>query len=186
MAEPEVTVEETVEESPTKASFFSRLNVLLFLLACVGGECLIAYFYLPSASEAVAGVANVDGAADEEAEEAPYVPGELPPEDVKEVDLGAFNVTAYKPESNTSWRIDFHPFATMHKDDEQEFLTLYELNKIRIRDQVITILRTSEVSDFAEGNLGLIKRKISAKVNEILGKPYLREVFFSEFWFYEQ
>ena len=58
---------------------------------------------------------------------------------------------------------------------------LYKKNKHRIRDQVIKIIRTAEMSDLTDPGLGLIKRQILAKTNSLFGEPVLKDVLFSDF-----
>ena len=59
-------------------------------------------------------------------------------------------------------------------------------NKHRIRENVIIIIRSAEVTDLTDAGLGLIKRRILETTNKTLGKPLLQEVVFSEFSFIEQ
>jgi flagellar FliL protein len=51
---------------------------------------------------------------------------------------------------------------------------------------VITIVRSAEMTDFADPSLGLIRRRILEKSNRALGKPLLVEVIFSDFSLVEQ
>ena len=44
----------------------------------------------------------------------------------------------------------------------------------------------SDVEDFTDPSLGLIKRKILARTNDVLGKPLIEEVVFSDFSFIEE
>ena len=67
-----------------------------------------------------------------------------------------------------------------------KFGKLYKKNKIRMRDQVITIIRNAEMADLADPGLGLIKRQILAKTNALLGEPLLKGVIFSDFAVVEQ
>ncbi len=55
----------------------------------------------------------------------------------------------------------------------------------RLRERIDTVIRESDPNDLTEPGLGLIKRKISAKVNEALGKPLLRGVAINDFFFFE-
>ena len=187
----------------------TRLIVLGFILAVIGAEGLIACFYLPT----VAASGTTDSQAHGEKEAAHAVPGhesQAPPQLKREVDLGKFSLTAYQPASNSSVLIDFHLFGTVavepgHHDEEaassgghggghgggeakpnDEFSRLYDKSMHRIRDQVITIVRSADLTDFADPNLGLIRRKILEKSNRILGKPLLQEVIFSDFSLVEQ
>jgi hypothetical protein len=51
---------------------------------------------------------------------------------------------------------------------------------------VIFEIRNSRVEDLVDPGLALLKRKILAKSNELLGQPVLRAVLFSDFSFIEQ
>jgi len=107
-------------------------------------------------------------------------------EDLVEVDLGEFAVTSFQPLSSTTIRIDFHLFATVAADDNEDFNTAMQESRHRIRDQVIVILRSSDLEDLTDAGLGLIKRKILEKTNRTLGRPFLKTVIFSDFSFIEQ
>ena len=194
-----------------KSSMLTKIVVLAFMVAVIGGECLVACFYLPSMSAASAPAApdkveHAEGHAEEEP---------APPEAKREVDLGKYSITSFQPASNTTLLIDFHMFGTVtaeaadtaaaapagdahgsghgggHGDaaapaSDDEFTRLFEKNKHRLRDQVIVIVRSAELTDFADPSLGLIRRKILEKSNRLLGKPLLEEVIFSDFSLIEQ
>jgi flagellar FliL protein len=55
-----------------------------------------------------------------------------------------------------------------------------------MRDHVLFEIRNSTIEDLTDPGLALLKRKILAKSNELLGKPILRTVLFSDFSFIEQ
>lgn len=191
----------------------TKIVVLAFMVAVIGGECLVACFYLPSMSAATPATApdaaeHADESADEKAEQATPK---------REVDLGRFSITSFQPASNTTLLIDFHMFGTVAGEaseaaaapaeghggehggghggghgaseapaSDDEFTRLFEKHKHRLRDQVIVIVRSAELTDFADPSLGLIRRKILEKSNRLLGKPLLEEVIFSDFSLVEQ
>jgi flagellar basal body-associated protein FliL len=100
--------------------------------------------------------------------------------------LEKYSLTIPNMKTGTSYRVDFHLWGVVAAEHEKEFQHLYEHHKHRLRDQIGTIIRRAEPSELAEPGLGLIKRTISTKVNQTLGKPVLHGVVFSEFVFYEQ
>ena len=100
--------------------------------------------------------------------------------------LGDFHITTFQPISNTTLRIDFSLYGTVFEDNLDEFLELLDENQHRYRDQVGEIVRGSEVTDFTDSGLGLIKRKILEKTHRLIGKPLLLSVIFSDFSFVEQ
>jgi flagellar basal body-associated protein FliL len=169
------------------SSLVSKLSVVLLLTAVVVVECAIAYLCIPSPSQtaAMAGVTlPPDAGAD--AGLWPEQPSEEAAKDLEEVDLGEFTVTAFQPISNTTLRIDFHLYGTVDADEKADFEKAWEENMHRVRDQVITTVRSCELAELTEAGLGLIKRKILEKTNRTFGEPLLQTVIFSDFSFIEQ
>lgn len=103
-----------------------------------------------------------------------------------EVDLGKFNLIIHQPASNLTLRVNFHLVGTVVEEEKEAFNALLAKNQHRLRDQVIFEVRSCELSELTDPGLALIKRKILAKSNELLGKPLLKTVVFSEFAFIEQ
>ncbi len=103
-----------------------------------------------------------------------------------EVDLGKFNLMVHEPASNVTLRINFHLVGTVDDAESGEFAHLHEKNQHRLRDQIIFEIRNAQLSDLTDPGLGLIKRRILAKSNDLLGHAILRNVVFSEFAFIEQ
>lgn len=191
------------EAKARKGGLFGKLNVLLFLVSVVGAECLAAYFFIPSASEVAAASSGKGGAESEkdphgkEAAKDDHGHGKgahvdpfaeeknAAQENLMEIDLKQFTLTCTRPASNTTWRVEFHLYGVIKKDQEAEFKALVDHHQNRIRDQVGFIIRSGDLSELTDPGLGLIKRKILTKVNETLGKPLLHGVVFSEFTFTE-
>lgn len=165
------------------SSWFGRVKLLLFAVGVVVVECAIAYALIPVAAEAPAVAAKPSktehGAEPAHSEE----PGEA---HEVEVDLGKFGVTSFQPSTNSTLLIDFHLYGTVGGEEKAAFDRAMEGNQHRFRDQVIVIVRSSELTDLTDAGLGLIKRKILEKSNRLLGKPYIRSVIFSDFSFVEQ
>jgi flagellar FliL protein len=103
-----------------------------------------------------------------------------------EVDLGEFTVTAYQPVSSSTLFISFHLYGSVTERQADEFTKRLDDNKHRIRDNIIVIVRSAEITDLTDAGLGLIKRRILETTNKALGKPLLQGVMFSEFSFVEQ
>lgn len=103
-----------------------------------------------------------------------------------EVELGKFNLMVHEPASNITLRISFHLVGTVEDEESAEFAHLLEKNQHRLRDQIIFEIRNAQLSDLTDPGLGLIKRRILAKSNDLLGQPLLQNVVFSEFSFIEQ
>jgi flagellar FliL protein len=178
----------------SSSAILVRITVVLFLLAVIGSECLIASLWLPATSEATPVSAGQPGpkaaplahGSDDHAPAGEPADAKQNPLDQVEVDLEQFSVTAHQPTSSTTIRIDFHLFGVVLPADKAEFEKLLKANHHRFREQVLVTLRSAEGSDLADAGLGLIKRQILEKTNTLLGKPLLRAVIVSDFSYMEQ
>lgn len=185
--QPETTTpqpDEPTREAPR--SLLAKLRLVLFAVAVVVVECAIAWLYIPEGGEATA-LAREGHAAAETSEVLPEPEEEKKPDKSElEVELGEFGVTSFQPASGTTLRIDFHLYGTIDPEDQPAFEEAMTIHRQRIRDQVILIVRSAELSDLTDPGLGLIKRRILEKSNNTLGKPYLDSIVFSAFSFIEQ
>lgn len=193
--------------APSKGK--KKILVLLIVLGIVGTEWAAAYFLLPGAPETQAADAAEQGAdagAGDDAAEGTDESGaehsghdkkaghgekgeekpKKPKSDSEEVDLGEFTITSYQPTSSTTMFINFRLYGTILRKQTAEFNERLEASKNRVRDNIITIVRSAEVADLTDAGLGLIKRKILETTNKTLGKPLLKEVVFSDFSYVEQ
>jgi hypothetical protein len=103
-----------------------------------------------------------------------------------EVDLGRYNVVVHHPASNVTLRVNFHLIGTVPAEEHHEFEELLAKNQHRLRDQAIFEIRNCQIDDLTDPGLTLLKRRILAKSNDLLGKPLLHSVVFSDFSFVEQ
>jgi len=188
VAEEEQTPTEEVDRRPS--GLFSIIKAAALVLVLVVVEVVGASMLIPSGKDteklarqfvaATQGAAAVDGSSDA---------GEATADaqrDVREVELGLFNITRYNPSSNTTMAIDFELYGTVLAADLSEFQRLYENSQARMREQVIMTLHSAEATDLTDAGLGLIKRQILEKTNRALGQPLIREVLFSKFNFVER
>jgi len=164
------------------------IAALVFLLAVVLVECLVAFFVFPSKDDIAAAVVEPSQGKDgDDASSGSGLPLEdEAAEDLVEVSLGEFGVSSYQPLTNTTLRIDFELYGIVLQEDASTVEQLLEENRHRYREGVIVIMRSAEMTDFTDAGLGLIKRKILEKTNRTLGRALLRDVVFSEFSFIEQ
>lgn len=107
-------------------------------------------------------------------------------DDVREVKLGAYNITRFNPANNMTRVIDFELFGTVLAEDLPDFEHLFDNSQARVREQVIMTLHGAESTDLTDAGLGLLKRRILEKTNRALGQPVIREVLFSKFNFVER
>lgn len=175
-------------EAKRSGGLVSLIKAVVCVAIIIVIECVAAAKLLPS-TEHTAEVAKKLAAAETGG------PGdELPDEndetvlveEVIEVSLGDFHVTAYQPASNTSLSITVELFGTVLAEEESDFLDLFVANEHRLREQVVVTLRGAEVTDLTDAGLGLIKRQILEKSNRTLGKPILQQIVFSQFSFVER
>lgn len=196
------TAPATVGESAPagkKAGWFWKAVVLGLILAVIGAECLFAFVYVtmatdksthPEAAAPAAKPAKHDSPHGEAPEKQHGQAGEhgeagLAAEEL-EADMGEYSLTAFQPATNTTLLINFHLYGTIAAEEEHYFSASYETNKHRIRDHVLTTIRSAEIADLTDPGLGLIKRQILEKTNRALGKPVLQGIVFSDFVAVEQ
>src|SRR5688572_15360976 len=147
-------------------------------------ECVFAYLLIPSTSDVEAWAKAKAGEHGEHKEAADAGHGGGHAE--AEIDLGKFNVVVHQPSSQITLRVNFHLIGTVGEEDHTEFEHLLEKHQHRLRDHAIFEIRNCQIEDLTDPGLALLKRRILAKSNELLGKPMLRSVVFSDFSFVEQ
>ncbi len=176
------------QEYPAPRGGLGKVKAAVFITVVIALECAVAYFYIPSSSE-TASMAGATLGIDPETGRAPSLELRHTSQetvDQVEVRLGEFSVTAFQPVSNSTLRIDFQLYGTIALNDEADFFRRFEENRHRFREQVIVTIRTAEITDLTEAQLGLIRRRVLERGNRVLGKPLLRGVIFSDFSFIEQ
>lgn len=196
MAEQTVINEQENQAEPVKPrgrGLFRLIKAVAFVSVIVIVEVVVASMLMPTAQEterlaqelaaASHGEAADDhGDHDEHAEEA----GHGNAHELREVELGSYNVTRFNPATNTTLAIDFELFGTVLADDVTDFEHHFENSKARIREQVTMTLHGAESGSLTDAGLGLIKRQILEKTNRALGEPLIKEVLFSKFNFVER
>ena len=153
------------------------------------GEVIAAYFLIPGQDELQAWAKEQSHAGskhDEKKGESDGEHGNGNGDAEVEVDLGKFNIVVHKPAASYTMRINFHLIATVKEAEQEEFHHQLEKCQHRLRDQVIFEIRNAEVGDLTDPGLALIKRRILGKSNDLLGKPLLATIVFSDYAFVEQ
>jgi hypothetical protein len=170
--------------------------VAVLVTVVIGVECMLAYTLIPSradlekwsAEKAAKEGASGHSGHDEHKAAASHGHGGHG-KDAKgeaEVDLGKYNVVVHHPASNVTMRVTFHLIGTVPAAEHHEFEELLTKNQHRLRDQAIFEVRNCQIDDLTDPGLALLKRRILAKSNDLLGKPLLHSVVFSDFSFVEQ
>jgi flagellar basal body-associated protein FliL len=184
---PEAEVE---AGKPKRRGIFALIKAVAFVSVIVTVELVVAKMITPTAQETerlaqdlVAASSGEHGASHEAGGEgeASHAEGDL-----REVELGTYNVTLFNPATNTTLAIDFELFGTVLAEDAPEFEHHFENSKARIREQVTMTLHGADSASLTDAGLGLIKRQILEKTNRALGEPLLKEVVFSKFNFVER
>jgi flagellar FliL protein len=147
-------------------------------------ECFVAYLLIPSRSELEKWSAEKAAKAEHHEETGKAHQHEGKHE--AEVDLGKYNIVVHHPASNVTLRVNFHLIGTVEEKEHHEFEELLAKNQHRLRDQAIFEIRNCQIDDLTDPGLALLKRRILAKSNDLLGKPLLKSVVFSDFSFVEQ
>src|SRR5262245_56577133 len=147
-------------------------------------ECVFAYVLIPSRGDLEKWSAEKAAKEAQAGHNAQERKSEGKPE--TEVELGKFNVIVHHPASNVTLRVNFHLVGTVLSEESKEFEELLTKNQHRLRDQAIFEIRNCQIDDLTDPGLALLKRRILAKSNDLLGKPLLHSVVFSDFSFVEQ
>jgi flagellar FliL protein len=184
---------EAIADRPASASqrgpILSLIKAVAFVSVIVIVEIVAAAMLAPSAQEtAKLGEQLAAASTGETSAEDEHGEGEAGDhhEQLKEVELGNYNITRFNPATNTTLAIDFELYGTVLEEDATEFHHLFDNSKARIREQVTMTLHGAESSDLTDAGLGLIKRRILEKTNRAMGQPLLKEVLFSKFSFVER
>lgn len=193
MADEESTAAEPTDPDTEESGSGSRpwLRVLaaaVFLLAVVGVECVVAMYVFPSEEDTREMVMKLIASEGDKPQlpEQPLNKPETGEEEWIEKELHSVNLTKYITDHDTTLRLNANTYATVNKDNEEDFDELFGNKQHRIKEQIGNILRSAEESDFADPKLGLIKRKILETVNRTLGQPLLHEIIIPDFSYMEQ
>ena len=109
-------------------------------------------------------------------------------EDVEliEKDLGAHEIIIRDSKSGAIYAVDCMVACTIKDADGTTFDKMYEANKYRVQEQIMIQFREANIDDLAEKQLGLIKKRISKKIDDLFGGKMIREVHLPEFSYYLQ
>jgi flagellar basal body-associated protein FliL len=187
----EATENETSSRSD-RGGIFTIVKAIAFVSVIVVVEIVAAAMLAPSPQETAKLAQQLAAAAAGETAGGPHEHGEdhdhdpAHDEQLKEVELGTYNITRFNPATNTTLAIDFELYGTVLADDTSDFQHHFDNSKARIREQVTMTLHGADTSDLTDAGLGLIKRRILEKTNRALGQPLLKEVLFSKFSYVER
>jgi flagellar FliL protein len=193
MSEDAVQGAEETTETPAKArgkGIFLVIKPLGIVAVIVVVEVVAASMLAPSAQEteklAQQFVAASEGRAAAASEGEGHGDSHEAAHDVRELELGVYNITRFNPTTSTTLAIDFELYGVVLADEATEFQHLFEKCQARVREQVTMSLHSATSADLTEAGLTLIKRRILEKTNHALGQPLVKEVLMTKFNFVER
>lgn len=172
-------------DKSSRKALLGRILIVFFMLSVIVAECAVAYFWIPNADALEARVEDrisqdqAEAAENQDKKRRTTVP-------CVEMDLGKFSLSSHLPAADTTLRIDCHLVAEVIQEKKDRFEKLYTHNQHRIRDAVVVEMRRATPEELTEPGLGLIKRRILAKSNDLLGETLIRGIVISEFSYIHQ
>lgn len=177
------------EAAPVKSGggLMGKLMIAGFMGGVIAVECLLAYLFIPSADE-VAALAEENMTK--------KLPATLATEEITnaqdalkgmvEIPLGDYTITIAQRNSSIALRADFTLAGTVLATEEAAFSALMNKHPARFREIVLYEFRNSDREDLDDPELGLIKRRILEKSNNLFGKQILKTLMFPDFSYIEQ
>lgn len=120
----------------------------------------------------VAGEGDIDPDAEVEEEVKPYV-----------FSLGDFDIKDLRPTRDQTAKLKFTLYLSFDKSLTESQIEQLESWKHRLRDQVITSVRITEIKYFQERDLKMLSRKILIRVNRLFEAKLVEKVLFAEYMF---
>lgn len=122
--------------------------------------------------------------------------GTLPPDDATDpnaeaeeeptryiFNLGDFKINDLRPTRNVTAKLKFELHLTFTKSLTESQIEQLENWKHRLRDQVITTVRVTEMKYFHEPDLAMLSRTILIRVNRLFKAKLAEEVLFTKYMF---
>ncbi len=174
--------------APAKPSLLPTLLVSGLITSVVVAETFIFFFMVPSADD-VAALAEarlidkVEASLQKDGEEIVD-----DPDAIKEFPLGDYRVSFKPPGSDRNYSIEFRLFGTVRNKDESKLEALYKERAGRFHDRMMLEVRNATMDELEENQLGLIRRRILATSNDILGEddPLLMGIGFNDYQLIEE
>ena len=99
------------------------------------------------------------------------------------LELGQFNIKDLRPIRNETAKLTFTLYLAFSESLDEQQVDQLEHWKHRLRDQVITAVRVTQMKDFQEPDLSSLRRNILIRVNRLLKSKSVEEVFLTEYLF---
>ena len=170
-ANTEEAAPEAAEES--KPSLLPKIAVSGFISFVVVIETCLFFFMVPNAED-VAALAesrlidqveqNISGEDGEDLQNE---------NDIVQIKIGRFNDSFVPPGAVKNYAVDFDLSISVYRKDEQVVTDLLAKKEDRLRSYISLEVRSANLDELRENQLGLIRRRILAKTTEVLeyGEP---------------
>ncbi|MCG6154516.1 flagellar basal body-associated FliL family protein [Rubinisphaera margarita] len=179
-AEPNAppAAEEAVAEKPAGTGFWLKLAAVGGLLMIVMIlEFLMLYFFFGK-SDPTQIDPNDPAILDAET---------LDDTETAEIDISpAFNCTNSLSHQGQAIHISFNLHVEVPSHLSDRFTEAKKNHKNRIRQSVITIIRSAAIEELNDPNLSMIKRQIREEINKILNQSYVTSVIITDYRKMEQ
>ncbi len=175
-------------EAPAKPSMLPKLLVSGLITTVVVAETFIFFFMVPSADDVAA---LAEARLIDKVEASMEKDGDKTvddPDAIKEFPLGEYAVDFKPPGSDRKYSIEFRLFGTVRSKDEKKLEELFKEREGRFKDRMMLEVRNATMDELEENQLGLIRRRILATSNDILGEddPILMGIGFNDYRLIEE
>jgi len=173
--------------APSSPGFLGKIIAAVVIGVIVAGEAALVYMFLPSADVIASRVREeVKQELTEGGEKLEDVAKTSEFTEQIEVELGSFQLAIHQPSTNSTLNVTCRVMGTIEKTDQAEFDKLLANNSNRLRERIIIEFRSADLGELTDAGLGLLKRRILEKSNQLLGKPIVKSIMFPEYNYYQQ
>ena len=183
MAEKQTATQDLPTEETLKPKRRIRASLIaLLVIGIMTAEGALGWWVISRNRRASASDVRVDNESSEDTESTASTEDEetdLGEQTLKEVEIGAFQLSN-RNASGLNMHVQLALSGTVPEALSDEFTKHFEQHKSRVRQSVLSIIRSSTQKDLADPSLSLIRRKIQDQLNRLLGKKFLVDVVVTE------
>lgn len=103
------------------------------------------------------------------------------PEAIKTVMIGQFFIRDLRATEDAKVRLSFSLHAKIAEEDAQAAESFVKSHKHRLRNEVITAIRTCEQNDFQEADLTRFRRRIHARLRRAMPQLKIERLLVGEY-----
>lgn len=175
-----MATEKPASAPPAASGMMGKVIIGAIVSVVILVETVVAFMIMPDASTVrTQAEADLKKAVDEKKEDADIPTGADKGPDA-ELEIGSFSLLLHDAASDTNLQVTCKIFCTVSESDKGDAEKLLANNKNRIRERITIQFRQSDLNDFKESDLGLLKLKILEKTNQILGKNLIKEILITD------